>query len=285
MRRLVTLLALLAATTLVISACSKPSEVPQPPATTALDMTDGVATVYSGSLAAGRSAQFSLDGADASDPLIVIELDANLDLRLLDRKDGLTVATSSSPGFFAAGSAGLGVALAGGSGSLDGSAIVTTAPCRGSCIVITASTDTRYFTVTNSGAGAASYGIYLYDSIFRDTNEDGNNTIGGAVSYEPSATTNEGAIEVIGDADWWFVENTAEIDFDTGGDVGIVAYRHTADGTQVAGPYLNGQMLLVPAGQYLRVVSSSSRAGRGATANYFLTAHVEVVPLAPSSAR
>lgn len=274
-RSILSAVALLATVT-TLAACSGGAgngDGPPPPSepeATVLAMNIGDAPVHEDRLAAGQTDYFQFTAPIDVDDIIVIELNADLRLDLTDGVAGIARATSTSADMF-----GPAIVALGAGGQLGSQAIATTAPCRGSCIVVEGDPGTYTFEVTNRGAAAVDYEVFVYDRVATDTLEP-NDTLASASPYVLN-TENEGAIETVGDVDYWVVQAGGfaggDIQFEAAGDIDLVLY---IDGLG----FPSGSTISVEPGDVLRVESESSLAARGNNGYYYLSPVTVTQPLA-----
>lgn len=214
--------------------------------------------------------------------LVVIEVewpgpDTDIRLDLTDGAGGETIATSIGPEYFWSPT---GAEPAQAAQRLDTEAIRPGVPaCRGPCVVIRPTGSPVHFEVTNIGEVAEPLSIYLYTDRFVDTNEPGNDNRATPFFYN-FEEGGEGAIETLGDVDWWQVASLEA-------EVGTVELVHTGDleltlfvdtGTDTL-PHAPGQPALIEVGDLLRVESTGGLAARGPNSLYSLQ---PVPPAAPA---
>lgn len=280
MKRTVLTSMLLCLGLLVLAACSTGGGGPQLPERTDLEANGETDAAYTGSTVLGQTDHFALDLGSVEGELVVVELDADLTLEQTTVTGSTVSIVSNGPDFFAA----QGVTVSGAASStegLDPAAIgVDPAPCRGSCIVLPADNDTYYFQV--SGAVVpTTYSVYVYGAPFVDLNEPANDS---EIMTPPYFLGEEdsGAIETIGDVDWWIVGSAdssgAPIEFLATGELDLELFVRDIEGER--GPYPSATVVQVMPGDMLRVESATDRAARGA-AGYYYFSPVEVVELAP----
>lgn len=232
------------------------------------------ASVWDGSLAPGESVIFRLTvptSVKSSPGIDVLYLELNNGLNLALRNPtnyNDIIASSSSAQFYARRSAGLSTM----GEDLGTQAIGTVLTCRGSCIIIpAASANAFYASVTNTTSAAVSASLYFYGETEQDEYED-NDTISTAVSLDLGLTGGDtGAIERLGDLDYWRVAVDGAVQFITasGNPVDLRLRVVNSNGQTLAGPIVDGS-LNVAAGSYLLVYSASDRAGAPASSGYTL---------------
>ena len=203
----------------------------------------------------------NVSGTGSSD-LLYVELDRDLDLSVY-RSSGTAFASSISADSFASGLSGLGVQSA--TSDLGPQAIGVNVACRGSCVIARATTDSIFVRVTNPGSSRRNFSLFVYGDAYADTNEPANDTIGGAALVTSSEG---GAIETIGDVDYFRMGASGTVRFTTGtGVLGIRAYV-TATGQTLT----DGQSYSALSGDIVRVeVPGASRAAASAVSNYSLS--------------
>ena len=256
---------------LVLAACSTGEggpggDGPPLPERTDLDPAGETSATHTGNLTVGETDYFVLDPNSLSGDLIVVELDQELLLEQTTITGATIMASSSGPEYFEAGDFAPASAA-----ELDPAAIGVEPPlCRGSCIVLAASNETLYFEV--SGAQLPTeYSIYVYGADHVDTNEPINDSEITAPGY--FLDDDGGAIETIGDVDWWQVAGTetssTRVEFLATGPLDLQVYVVTALGE--SDPYVSGDVIDLLPGDLLRVESATDRAGRGAPSFYYFS--------------
>lgn len=266
-------------TTLTLAACAAPGgggpnpPPPPPDPSTVLSFGGPETPVHGDTLAPGESHRYEFDAGAGTQQVFVFELSEELTL-VQRTPGGAVVAVAESAEAFGPG---IGFEPV---GALAPQAIVPSAPCRGSCIVVEGLPGEYFFEVQNPTGVTQSYEVYLYDAPAADT-EEPNGTLVEAGVYVID-TVGEGAIETVFDTDWWLVQ-AGELDrgtllFDAPGGIGIVAYLHPLAGAAV-GPFVDGSRIDVAAGDALRVVSEQGFAARGANGYYYFSPTETVVPL------
>ena len=138
-------------------------------------------------------------------------------------------------------------------------------------IVLPAGNDTYYFQV--SGALLPTpYSAYVYGAPHVDTNEGSNEDPIMAPPYF-LGEEDGGALETIGDVDWWTVGSASSaseaVEFLAPGSAGIEVYVVTIDSE--SGPFPSGTVLNLAPGDLLRVESTLERAARGASGYYYFS--------------
>lgn len=136
--------------------------------------------------------------------LIQVELDRDLKLEVGNESLELEF-TARSGEFFGSGTAGLGPA------SLATAAITEERTCNGSCIVFRPFGD-FYVQVTNDSGAAVQADLDVFGTSFRDTTEPDNFDLIAPPTI-PAGSFDKGAIETVGDVDYWDIPATAQVIF------------------------------------------------------------------------
>lgn len=199
---------------LVLSACQitvTPTD-PFPNAESRQAVTDPFEAVASASLTPGARDEYEIMvPADqrSSTRLLYLELDATLDLRVYSRTGSL-VASSMTAEYFGTKELGLSPL----SGGIASAGIRVPVTCRGSCVLLPANTDRVFLSITNETNSTASYNLYAFTDITEDTTETQNNNPDTApviTTATSSADFEKGAIETLGDVDYYYVDvNTSQ---------------------------------------------------------------------------
>lgn len=263
---------------LLVAACSQGDGGGQQPPPEATELTVGTETgaVHEFTLRSGGTEYFTVPtaGLDGEfDHLMVIEVrpaTPGIRLDLTDGTGGAVIATSSGPDSFASPS-GAQPASTLTSGGLEPEAIrAGVSPCEGPCVVLRPTGAPEQFEVTNASGVAEELSIFVYPSLFVDTFEPRNDD-----SVTPSlyniGETGEGALETLGDVDWWQVASLEQVNdtielVHTGG-LDLMLFVVTDIGTF---EYEPGDPAYIEVGGLLRVESISGRAARGAPSHYVL---------------
>lgn len=259
MRRFVPLVAS-ALVALALAACSTggPGGGQQPPDDT-IDVSvtaannDPTQPVKSVSLGNGDEQVFAVTVSQdvAGFGLLYVELDREVDLEVMTGAYGTVNYSSSSLAYFGSGSEGLGTAAAAGLGP---QAVTLSVTCRGSCVILElAAGGTFYVRVTNPGP-STNVSLYVYGDDYGDEYEPENDTLQGAPTFQ---FFDSGAIETVGDVDYWYFEAPTTVTFDTNDlAIPLEAWILDAAGNLVGdgpGPYLPGDQITLFANEYLRV--------------------------------
>lgn len=200
--------------------------------------------------------------------LLYVELDSDVDLEVRGPSYANVIARSENRSYFAQGLS----ALSAEGTEVSGQAIDLLVPCRGSCVILPANQAGTLF-VHVEGGGTVS--LYAYGDFSQDTTEPDNSAINSAPAFDPTAAAGEqGAIETLGDVDYWRVTASGITSMLTaaGDPVGLRIEIVDPTGARVAGggPFAPGTSFQVFANDYLRIYSSQGRAGASATSQYTL---------------
>ncbi len=277
MRRRTTLPFLVLATALVLSACNivigPPVKPPTEDATITATSSKGGAR-DSEVLGPGDTFVYRIDVGSLSKPLLYVELSKNVDLTLIN-DSGYAISSSSSNDYFAGGVSALSVAGATPSGRVAPQDIGVQYLCDGSCVIQPLNADSYYARVTNSGNTSTSVSIWAYGSNYNDTEETANDAPGSAPTIPTDTTGAQGAIETIGDVDYWIAPQDGQIYFDASQDnpVQLRLLLHSPGGS-VTGPFdpNDGQPHTVYKDWIAEVYSvNDNRGGTTARSSYFLS--------------
>jgi hypothetical protein len=175
--------------------------------------------VVSGTLAPDEDVLYEalLDSSELERQAVYFELNTALDLYVY-ASTGDLYGTSSSGAFFAAGTAGLQSMTVPSDGIRP--AIVSPQTCRGSCIIHDANSQRFFVGIVNRSGTSQSYSLYAYAGAYQDSGEFENDTTTGAVALGDG---DEGAIEHIGDTDYYDVTQGGNLIFDTSATVNVTA--------------------------------------------------------------
>lgn len=208
--------------------------------------------------------------------LLYVELDRLVDLEVMTSGWGTVTFSSSSFDYFGSGTQGLSPT---GAGAPAPQSIVSTVTCDGSCVLLEpANAGTVYVRVTNRGP-VANVSLFAYGDQHGDPNEPANDSLATATPF--NGLTDEGAIETVGDVDYWHFEEGNFVTFDlTVEGIPLEAWIVDGNGDPVedgAGPYHGGEDIQLFAGEYLRVWSQEPwQAASSARSTYYL--YVDELP-------
>ena len=176
------------------------------------DASDGFPTsARSIQIPANDSVLIRIDNVSTAQDAVYFELDevANLEMGLLTSSTGDFIASSTSDLYFRDDEL-----------ALSSAATATAAPqvapvdvCEGVCIISRANRSVFYLEVFNRSGFSQTVGLYAYTGAFADEFEFGNNTAPGAGLGGSEPGNNSGAIEYIGDEDFWEILETGDLFF------------------------------------------------------------------------
>jgi hypothetical protein len=141
--------------------------------------------------------------------------------------------------------------------------------CFGPCIIASSATSTRYVRLENVSSTSRAYALYAYGQEFSDTGEPANNSPASAPSLVP--TGDGGVIELLGDVDYYFVEQAGFLNFASGAapELDLIAEVLTSGGDFVLRMTPGGREEVF-AGELVLVYSRSGWAGSPEAAGYDL---------------
>jgi len=260
----------------VLSACTITVTYDPPPnATPVTANTDNMTPVDSSVTVLSHSTVYfdvALPSSVRAHPLVYFELTKDLNLSLINYSSSYqTLASSSSASYFALGGVGL-ASLAGGGGPI-GQSIGVSYVCQGSCVIWPTSSATNYYVgVENTGSSPVTFDLYVYGYDYQDSNEPGNDVQAGAVPLS-SGSADAGAIETLGDVDWWSMTATGNVHFTkVSSPVSLQAALYDS-GNNYIGTFDPSVSSTIPvvAGDYLMIQSANGYAGSSAASRYDLT--------------
>lgn len=198
-------------------------------------------------------------------PATYFELSADLRLELRNASNTSTLASSSSSEFFAAGTSGL---LLGAGSELEPHGIGTTVACRGSCAIFKPSQSSYVGLIVNESANPVSFDVYLYGDDLVDDGE----SLNDALNTAPTLQINDaGAIELIGDVDYFAVPSTRSFSFDPGPGIALRLEMVDSSGAVTLGPVGTGTYTAL-AGEFVRVTAQDPQtAAASARSAYYLS--------------
>ncbi len=270
MRRRTAVLAAMIGCGLFLAACDFVPGGPslRDPDATVRTGADPMVSVATFNLAPGENVLVQVNIAPVTGrQLLYIELGANVDLEVGDASRAL-LASSSSPEYFARGRAGLRGA------SIEPQRIQLDVQCRGSCVILEPrGSNTFYALIRNTSGARQTVPLFAYMEFYSDEFEPMNNSIDGAAPLPVGVDLAEsGAIETLGDVDYWRVTSSGRVLFASPEtNIGIQAELLSSSGTSLGGPYGAGSEFDVTVGQIIVVRSSLDRAAAPADSAYQLT--------------
>ena len=241
--------------TLVLAACEvRVSVSPRfPDAVRVSAVTTRDDPVSQGELRAGESIVYRVrvdSSVAAAGDLLYTEVDTGTSLSMVQyRSDGTPFASSRRPEFFASGLAALDAADV-----LAPQEVITTRVCRGACVIRDAGTGTVFVELENQTGSRVSYSLFAFVEDFQDEHEPGNRSRGGAV---PLIDFDSGALETLGDVDWFVADRDGDFRFSSDSEVRPRAEIRTADGEPLSPPeiLMPGETRQIFAGETIRVFS------------------------------
>lgn len=200
----------------------------------------------------------------------------DLNLVLKDYSTYAPVASSSSPDYFAPGT--LGTSSVAEPQAAHGA---TAAPqsigvgqtCYSSCIIQPNRGASHYYVgIGNPTASTVYVDLYAYGYVYDDTNEPANDHMSSAPTLFASSS-DSGAIETIGDSDFWRVQYNGDVTFSVTSSIFAMRVSvYSSNGTRVAGPYTTADSpFYAYDGEYLRVYSANDYAGPSGSSRYDLS--------------
>lgn len=221
--------------------------------------------IDSGTIPAGGATIVPVEirsGVKLGSDVIYYEIDTGTSATLqVSNGFGVTLASSSSPEFFAPGSEAMPLSDA----AYSPLAIGTALKCRGACVIEPvdgSGTTLRTVRITNLTDSPLNYSLYVYGEKFQDTGEPRNNS---PETPSPLLSTESGAIEVLGDNDYFRVEQTGVYSFRAGGSPQL-RLRAEVVGENVI--MTDGSQTGLFEGDLIRVFSDSGYAGSPAASRY-----------------
>ncbi len=247
---------------LVLAACSIVVGPLDPfPNATAVSSADPTTAAVAGTLSNNETIVYKVDvSATRSKDLLYAEADQDLDLTVY-RADGSVYASSNSADGFSSGLAGLGATVQG----MQAQAIGVDVFCRGSCVIAKATTDSVFVKVTNRAASPKNFKLFVFGDTYADTNEPANDSAATAPLVNNS---DSGAIETLGDVDYYEMTANGTVRFDTK-TTALDIRAYVEDTTFVL---RDGETYEALAGDIVRVeVNGKSQAAASAVSSYTLS--------------
>lgn len=196
-------------------------------------------------------------------PVLYLELNREIDLEVF-RADRSLFASAGSSEFFGSGATGLTSAA-----SVRPQALDPAVTCRGSCVILDQGTSSEYLAlITNSSGATLSVDLYAFGDTMADLNESANDNFDTAPDLP--AGGDSGAIEVLGDVDYWHVTGTGRYIFDAPS-TNIEIVLDVYEGNRFVDTYVNGDTLDVIPGDLLVVRSANNRAGASSESAYSIS--------------
>ncbi len=257
----------------LLAACLQPPP-PPPPADPLVARTDEGATPSAVvDLAPGEWADFELvlDAVRSFD-VAYAELDTTQPAVVELRNSAYwgVLASSATPDYFVRGTiAGVPQPLPTASAAgVRPSAITPDRVCLGPCVIFDPGGGRFYLRVVNTGSTGLVADLYLYGATFAHADEPANDSRSGAA---PLVNGAGGALELLGDVDYWLASAEANVTVEEIGGLALQATVYDTCGLAVAGPYDGGETFRVFAGEAVRVRAAQDRAGAPGASAYQLT--------------
>lgn len=254
----------------VLAACSVTVELPGPPdnAIPVSASESRSALDFDRTYSPGETKVFRVTVSPTvqGDDLVYVEL--NRDLRLEVRPGGSGYSNVSfsavSKHHFGAGLSGVSAAGA----DLGAMAINVPLDCTGSCVLLDSVANEFYVRVVNTSSNTVSgVDLFVYGAGYQDVYETSNDVVGGAVLLSGD---DSGAIETVGDVDYWRVNVDGTVAFDVkSGGIALDAHIVDAAGNLLEGPFVGGQTLTVWAGDRIRVKAQNPNVAAVASSSLY----------------
>jgi hypothetical protein len=182
---------------------------------------------------------------------------------------GSTLAVSESPTYFAGSVNDLAVAAAEAHAGVDTSALAAQYVCLGPCAAIAPTASSYLLSVQNTTNSTQAFDLFAYTFDANDQNDRGaadNQTRANATPI--SAGTEVGAIELVGDRDWFRYTGSAGqiLQFDVF-DPALGLRLRFEDGTTLTGA-TGSRTTTLQVGDHFQVFSAAGRAGPSGTSGY-----------------
>lgn len=245
---------------LLLAGCSTPVSNPFPDAIAISATDDPLVPADSRQVGGESSVVYQVDLSTVNGDLVYFELDQPLDLTVY-YSSAVAYASSHSADGFAAGLDGLSPAAA----MVAPQAIGVDVICRGSCVISDDLSGTVYVEVENHNVSASNIDLYVFGDAYADLGEPDNDAAATATTL---LTSDEGAIETLGDADYYRVPADGTLSFTTGPTA--LPIRATIQGTSLS--IVDGESMPVAANNVIRVdVDGGDRAAASGVSDYTLT--------------
>lgn len=206
------------AVAMVLTGCTITVSVPFPPPDA--DPTSISAVVSESATSAGdfsfqsgetRWFEVNLTDTAQNQEAFFFELNTATSVELtLFSSGGAALASTTQAEAFFAGTTGLAAESVAADG-VSRAAVTAADICAGACVIRNASSATFYARVTNTGS-ARSITVYAYARNYYDSEETANDSEANAVPLAVGSS-DSGAIERIGDVDYWEIQNDGDLTF------------------------------------------------------------------------
>ena len=267
--------------TLVLVGCRTAPPPPPPPADIIFANQDPDTPIASLALAPGEARNYRLDvpsGVSQNHDVIYLELDSTpagvLELRNAGYW-GVLASSASADRFVRGALPGVPQPVPGAEpvdseagGELEAQAVLESRACVGPCVIFSPSSTTYFVRVLNDTGSALTADLYAYGYALQDDGEPQNDT---RQSAPVLAASNAGAIEVLGDTDFWLSPGHLSATVTTvANGIGVSAVVVNANGLVVAGPYGTGQAFEMYSGEFIRLRAAGNMAAAPARSTYFI---------------
>lgn len=204
------------AAALVLTGCTITVSLPFPPTDDVTSVTAGVSesasSVGSFSFSSGQTRWFEVNLTDSAQnaEALFFELgtEASVELTLYSAGGSALASTTQANAFFA-GTSGLS-SVAGATPPMVPTSVTAADVCEGACVIRDASSSTFYARIRNTG-GNRNITLYAYARNYYDGEETANDAEANAVPLGYGFDT--GAIESLGDVDYWEMLNNGDLYF------------------------------------------------------------------------
>lgn len=274
------LTALLVLSAVIASCTPRPEPIPPPEDSIPVQATaDPQQPAHSVTIPANDEVVFDLLAiGDPGLDVFYVELSADLPLELRRSSNyGTLVASSSSPAFFASGASGLGAAAAEEAdlrtgGDVEPQAIGVRRVCAGSCAIREIG-EKLHARVRNTTQSPQTVTLFYFGDVFQDDGEPDNDDRATATAL---ASDDEGAIELIGDRDFWRAPTRRNVTLtQAAGALPVRGVVVNADGVAVSEPFAAGTTVEVCEGFYVRVTAATAnRAAAPGRSAYVLSSDI-----------
>lgn len=264
MKRVLTLCAV-TVVAVVLAACNVTITPPGPPANTidvTANMNPSASVAGPVAISPGQSQVFRVaPGAAVNADLVYVELDRDIELEVLPTSYQSVIFSANDRSRFARERFGIQSVDAATEQGLESQAVLTNITCRGSCVIQRGSSVSGEFfvRVRNDSGTTSNVSLFAYGDSFGDGTEPANNSTATAPVL---GAFDSGAIETVGDVDFWLTSATGNVNFRTATNgPALQAFIVDASGNVVAGggPFTHGQNIPVFAGDFIRVWTTDSR--------------------------
>ncbi len=244
------------------------STVPRDPSCGQITATnDRFTPVTSEFLSAHETATFVLTVPSAvrSRPLLQVELNRDVALEVVPLNGGDRL-LSASRAFF---SRAAGFSRVDGAGAMSPTTVTPGPLCGGSCVVVPSPGSSYLIRITN-GPSSGNVQLYAFGRGYEDQNEPANNSQGGAPGL-PVFGSDQGAIETVGDVDYWEVQANGFVYF-TSGDFAAEAHLLPLAGSPIL---IGSDGLFALAGEIVRVRATNADRAAVAGLSVYTLEHEE----------